>query len=105
MIIKVTVALVLVVLVPVVWFSINWQFQDVRLEAGNTARFPCSVKCYPLIKSNRYYHLHHCYHQHHHQPRHNHHHHHHQVTNLGPLVLIWKHGTRVLTAGVGAGTM
>ena len=28
-----------------------------------------------------------------------------QVTNLGPLVLIWKHGTRVLTAGVGAGTM
>jgi len=28
-----------------------------------------------------------------------------QVSNLGPLVLIWKHGTRVLTAGVGAGTM
>ena len=27
------------------------------------------------------------------------------MTNLGPLVLIWKHGTRVLTAGVGAGTM
>ena len=24
---------------------------------------------------------------------------------MGPLVLIWKHGTRVLTAGVGAGTM
>ena len=43
--------------------------QVVRLEAGHTARFPCSV------------------------------------TNLGPLVLIWKHGTRVLTAGVGAATM
>jgi len=28
-----------------------------------------------------------------------------RVSNLGPLVLIWKHGTRVLTAGVGAGTM
>jgi len=28
-----------------------------------------------------------------------------QVSNLGPVVLIWKHGTRVLTAGVGAGTM
>ena len=27
------------------------------------------------------------------------------MSNLGPLVLIWKHGTRVLTAGVGAGTM
>ena len=24
---------------------------------------------------------------------------------MGPLVLIWKHGTRVLTAGVGAGKM
>ena len=51
MITKINVVLVLVVLVLVVWFSINCQFQDVRLEAGNTARFPCSVKCYHLIKS------------------------------------------------------
>ena len=28
-----------------------------------------------------------------------------QVSNLGPVVLIWKHGTRVLTAGVGAVAM
>jgi len=40
--------------------------QVLKLESGETARFPC------------------------------------QVSNLGPVVLIWKHGTRVLTAGVGA---
>ena len=28
-----------------------------------------------------------------------------QVSNLGPVVLIWKHGTRALTAGVGAVAM
>lgn len=28
-----------------------------------------------------------------------------QVSNLGPVVLIWKHGTRVLTAGVGSVAM
>ena len=28
-----------------------------------------------------------------------------QGSNLGPVVLIWKHGTRVLTAGVGAVAM
>ena len=27
------------------------------------------------------------------------------MSNLGPVVLIWKHGTRVLTAGVGAVAM
>ena len=32
-----------------VWFLINCQFQDVRLEAGNTARFPCSVKSPHLV--------------------------------------------------------
>lgn len=43
--------------------------QVLKLELGDTARFPC------------------------------------QVSNLGPVVLIWKHGTRVLTAGVGAVAM
>lgn len=43
--------------------------QVLKLELGETARFPC------------------------------------QVSNLGPVVLIWKHGTRVLTAGVGAVAM